>query len=148
MLTAAAGGLSLQISKSTGLLVSASREGKAFSLANGPRVVAMGPRPAPPQRRPNEQMPPPTPLPPPAIVGDSKLTSLTHRADGNDLVVSAAFDGPMKSLTYRLKPDGWLSINYVYAINGPQEYFGIGFDYPEADVKGMRFLGEGPAPGL
>ena len=56
------------------------------------------------------------------------------------------FDGPMKSLTYRLKPNGWLSIDYVYAVSGPQEYFGIGFDYPEADVKGMRFLGEGPAP--
>ncbi len=68
------------------------------------------------------------------------------QADGNDLVISAAFDGPMKSLTYRLKPNGWLSIDYVYAISGPQEYFGVGFDYPEADVKGMRFLGEGPAP--
>ena len=51
----------------------------------------------------------------------------------------------MKSLTYRLKPNGWLSIDYVYALSGEQEYFGIGFDYPEADVKGMRYLGEGPA---
>jgi hypothetical protein len=52
----------------------------------------------------------------------------------------------MKSLTYRLKPNGWLSIDYVYALSGEQEYFGIGFDYSEADVKGMRFLGQGPAP--
>ena len=144
-LTATAGDLSLQISKTTGLLVSASRQGKAFSLANGPRVVAMGPRPAPPRRqRPTD---PPLPPPqPPVLAPASKLTSLTHEADGNDLVISAAFDGPMKSLTYRLKPDGWLSIDYVYAISGPQEYFGVGFDYPETDVKGMRFLGEGPAP--
>jgi len=144
-LTATAGDLSLQISKTTGLLVSASRQGKAFSLANGPRVVAMGPRPAPPRRqRPTD---PPLPPPqPPVLAPASKLTSLTHEADGNDLVISAAFDGPMKSLTYRLKPDGWLSIDYVYAITGPQEYFGVGFDYPETDVKGMRFLGEGPAP--
>jgi hypothetical protein len=54
----------------------------------------------------------------------------------------------MKSLTYRLKPNGWLSIDYDYAISGEQEYFGVGFDYPEADVKGMRFLGKGPATGL
>jgi hypothetical protein len=66
--------------------------------------------------------------------------------EGDDLVVSAAFDGPMKSLKYRLKPNGWLSIDYVYAINGAQEYFGVGFDYPEADIKSMRFLGDGPAP--
>ena len=145
-LTASAGGLSLQISKTSGLLISASRKGKSFSLANGPRVLAMGPRLAPPPRRPRPSDPP-TPAPtPPVIPPGSKLTSLTHEADGNGLIISAAFDGPMKSLTYRLKPNGWLSIDYVYAITGPQEYFGIGFDYPEADVKGMRFLGEGPAP--
>jgi hypothetical protein len=71
---------------------------------------------------------------------------LTHEIDGNDLVILAAFDGPMRSVTYRLRPNGWLSIDYVYAVSGPHEYFGIGFDYPEADVKGMRFLGEGPTP--
>jgi hypothetical protein len=144
-LVASAGDLSVQISKTTGLLVSASRQGEPFSLANGPRVLAMGPRLAPPRKpKPSD---PPTPTPtPPAIAPGSHLTSLTRKADGNDLVISAAFDGPMKSLTYRLKPDGWLSIDYVYAITGRQEYFGIGFDYPEADVKGMRFLGEGPAP--
>jgi hypothetical protein len=60
-------------------------------------------------------------------------------------VITAAFDGPMKSLTYRLKPNGWLSVDYVYAINGPQEYFGVGFDYPEANVKSLRYLGEGPS---
>jgi hypothetical protein len=145
MLTATAGDLSLQISKTTGLLVSASREGKSFSLSNGPRIVAIGPRPAPP-RRPKPSDPPVPPPTPSAVAPDSKLTSLTHEAHGSDLVISAAFDGPMKSLTYRLKPNGWLSIDYVYAITGPQEYFGIGFDYPEADVKGMRFLGEGPVP--
>jgi hypothetical protein len=139
-LTATAGDLSLQISKTTGLLVSASRQGKSFSLVNGPRVVAMGPRPAPARK----QDPPPPP--PPVVAPDSKLTSLTHEIDGNDLVIAAAFDGPVKSLTYRLKPNGWLSIDYLYSISGPQEYFGMGFDYPEADVKGMRFLGDGPAP--
>ena len=143
-LTATAGDLSLQISKTTGLLVSASRQGKSFSLVNGPRVVAMGPRLPPPPSRP--QNPPAPSPPPPAIAPDSKLTSLTQKTDGNDLVISAAFDGPMKSLTYRLKPNGWLSIDYVYALSGEQEYFGIGFDYSEADVKGMRFLGQGPAP--
>ncbi len=142
MLTATAGELSLQISKTTGLLLSAARKGNTFSLANGPRVVGMGPR-NPPARRQTPQPPPP---PPPAVAPDSKLTTLTHQMDGNDLVISAAFDGPLKSLTYRLKPNGWLSVDYAYTMSGAQEYFGVGFDYPEADVRGMRFLGEGPAP--
>jgi len=146
-LTATVGDLSLQISMTTGLLVSAFRQGKLFSLANGPRVVAMGPRLAAVARRQNPPLDPvPPPPPAPAIAPDSKLISLTHAADGNDLVIAAAFDGPMKLLTYHLKPNGWLSIDYVYAITGAQEYFGVGFDYPELDVRGMRFLGEGPAP--
>jgi hypothetical protein len=139
-LTANAGDLSLQISKTTGLLISASRQGKSFSLVNGPRVVAMGPRPPAASGRPN------SPPPPPAFAPDSKLTSLTQKTDGNDLVISAAFAGPLESLTYRLKPNGWLSIDYAYTLSGEQEYFGVGFDYPEANVKGMRYLGEGPAP--
>ena len=143
-LTATAGDLSLQISKATGLLVSASRKGESFSLVNGPRVVAMTPRLPPPVRRQPGVPSPPSP-PPPAFAPDSKLTSLAQKTDGNDLVITAAFDGPMKSLIYRLKPNGWLSLDYVYSLSGEQEYFGVGFDYPEADVKGMRFLGEGPA---
>ena len=142
-LTATAGDLSLQISKTTGLLVSASRQGKSFSLVNGPRVVAMEPRSNAPSGR---QNPSPSPHPTPAFAPDSRITSLAQKTDGNDLVISAAFAGPMRLLTYRLKPNGWLSIDYVYTISGEQEYFGIGFDYPEADVKGMRFLGQGPAP--
>ena len=144
-LAVTAGDLSLRISKTTGLLVSAARQGNLFSFANGPRVVAMQTRLAPPRRQ-NAQTPPPPPLSPPAFAPDSKLTTLTHQTDGSDLIISAAFDGPMKSVTYRIKSDGWLSIDYVYDISGAQEYFGIGFDYPEADVKGMRFLGEGPTP--
>ena len=138
-ITATAGDLSLRISKTSGLLISASRHGKSFSLASGPRVVAMSPRSAPPRKQ-----DPPTP--PPALAPESRLRSISHETDDNDLIISAAFDGPMKSLTYRLKPNGWLSIDYVYDMSGAEEYFGIGFDYPEADVKGMRFLGDGPAP--
>lgn len=140
-MTLRAASLSLQISKTTGLLVSASRQGSPFSLVNGPRVVAMEPRRAPVRGRTPQ---PATPAP--VVAPESKLTSLTQASDGDIVVLSATFNGPMKSIIYRLKPDGWLTIDYVYALSGAQEYFGVGFDYPEADVKGMRFLGEGPAP--
>ena len=144
MLTAVSGDLSLQISKTSGLLVAASRQGKSFSLTNGPRVIAMTPRLPPPVRR-REGVSPPPPPPPPTFAPESRLVSLTQKTDGNDLVVNATLNGPMKSLSYRLKPNGWLDVDYIYTLHGEQEYFGVGFDYPEADVKGMRFLGQGPA---
>jgi Beta galactosidase small chain len=141
-LTVTKSDFSLRISRDNGLLLSASRGGRSFSIANGPRVVSMESRPAAPDRR-HPLAPPP---PPPVFAPDSSLTSLTHASDGSDMVISATFDGPMKSLTYRITPSGWLSIDYVYAVTGPHEYFGVGFDYPEAAVKGVRFLGEGPSP--
>jgi hypothetical protein len=145
ILTATSGDLAVRISKTTGLLLSASRQGHTFSLANGPRMVSMTPRLAPPPR-PQPGVPAPPPPPPPSFASGATLTSLTHAMDGDDLVISATFAGPLKSLTYGLKPDGWLTIDYAYTLTGEHEYFGVGFDYPEANVKGMRFLGEGPAP--
>lgn len=145
-LTATADDLSVKISKSTGLLVSVSRDGQSFSLANGPRVLSMTPRLPPPRRRqsggPSEGPPPP----PPTFAPYSKLISFTHRIEGHDLTISAAFDGPMKSVTYHLNSNSWLTIDYDYGLTGDHEYFGVGFDYPESDVKSMRFLGQGPAP--
>ena len=87
-----------------------------------------------------------TPPAAPSTAAPSKLMSLTHAVDSDDLIIAAEFAGPMKSLMYRLKPNGWLSIDYTYVVSGAQEYFGIGFDYPEANVNGMRFLGQGPFP--
>lgn len=137
-LTATAGDLSLQFSKKSGFLTAASRKGQSFSFLNGPRLVAAHPAPATPARGATA----PTPLPP---LADSTLTTLTQKADGNDLVIAAAFDGPMKSITYRFRPNGWLTIDWAYHLTGPHEYFGVGFDYPEANVRSMRYLGDGPS---
>jgi hypothetical protein len=144
-MTATVDEISVGISKTTGLLTGISRQGKSFSFGNGPRVLSLTPRLPPPPRR-QAGTPPPPQAPQPTAAPDSKLTSLTQKTVGNDLVISAEFSGPMKSVTYRLKPNGWLTLNYTYTLTGDQEYFGVGFDYPEANVKGMRYLGLGPAP--
>jgi len=146
VLTANAGDLSLTFSKTTGLLTAVSRAGKSFSLINGPRLVVALPTPVPRGRGRGAAAPATAPVAPPTPLAESTLTSLTQKADGNDLVISAAFAGPMSSIIYRLHTGGWLSIDYAYNLTGPHEYFGVGFDYPQANVKSMRFLGDGPAP--
>ena len=142
-LTATAGDLSVRISTSSGLLVSASRGGQVFSLGSGPRVLSMTPRLPPPSKKQQESIPP-SPIPP-ILAKASTLTGLTHRMEGDDLMVMAKFSGPMVTIDYRLKPNGWLGIEYVYEVTGAQEYFGVGFDYPEARVHGVRYLGDGPS---
>ena len=61
-----ASGTRVAIDRATGQLASVERDGKRVSLANGPRIVE----------------------------GTAKLTSLTHRPDGDGYVVEATYEGP------------------------------------------------------
>ena len=132
-----AGDLSLLFDRKTGLLAAVNRAGKSFSFVRGPRLLVAA---ASDSGKRGTNAPAPVPLP------DSTLASFTHKVEDNELVLSAIFDGPMKSITYRLRPNGWLTIDYAYNLTGSHDYFGVGFDYPESKVKGMRYLGNGPAP--
>jgi hypothetical protein len=116
-ITATVKDLSLQFNKKTGQLAAATRSGKTFSFNNGPRLVT----------------------------GDAQLSGFTQSTDGNDILLNATYSGNMNSVAYRIHPNGWLSIDYAYNLTGQHDFFGVGFDYPEANVKGMRYLGNGPA---
>ncbi|MDQ2686326.1 MAG: beta-galactosidase small subunit, partial [Armatimonadota bacterium] len=110
------GNLTVTISKQTGQLASVQRGGQAFSLTNGPRLA----------------------------VGEGTLASIEQRMDGADCVVSATYTGDLKSVRWRIRPNGWVQMDYAYALSGPQDFFGVSFDYPEANVKSLKWLGDGP----
>ncbi|MGN6369800.1 MAG: glycoside hydrolase family 2 protein [Phycisphaerae bacterium] len=79
------------------------------------------------------------------VIGSGKLTGIEHHADGNDQVVTCSYSGDVKTISYRLRPNGWMTIEYAYDVKGPQPFVGIGFDYySETGVRGIRYLGEGP----
>ena len=110
------GDLAVQFSKQTGFLTSVQRAGHPFSLLNGPRLA----------------------------VGDATLASVEHHVEGSDCVVSATYTGVMKSVQWRVHGNGWVQLDYVYALDGPQDFFGVSFDYPEAAMRAMTWLGDGP----
>ena len=111
-----AGTTRVTIDRATGQLASVERDGRHVSLANGPRIVE----------------------------GTAKLTSLTHRADGDGYLVEAAYEGPLKQVRWRLDGSGWLELAYRYENPGRHAHMGVTFDYPEAQVTGLRWLGRGP----
>lgn len=78
------------------------------------------------------------------VVGSGTLAQLDQHADGNDRVVTATYTGDLKTLSYRLRPNGWMTLSYEYNLTGPHQFFGIGFDYPESGVRAIRYLGQGP----
>lgn len=110
------GDLTVEFSKQTGLLTSVQRAGHSYSLLNGPRL----------------------------LVGDPGAASVESHAEGADYVVSATYTGAMKSARWRVRGNGWVQLDYTYALDGPQDYFGVGFDYPETDIRAMTWFGDGP----
>jgi hypothetical protein len=115
-LTITAGDVAIAFDKKTGYVSSIQRQGKPLSLTNGPRLAS----------------------------GDATLSTIEHRADGPDQVVQLSYSGDLKSVTWRIKPGGVAQIDYAYSLNGPHDFFGISFDYPEQNVQSMKWLGVGP----
>ena len=82
------------------------------------------------------------------VAGAMTLTGLTTRADGRDLLVEAKYDGAFKNATWRISPDGQVKLNYTYAFDGLVDLLGVNFDFPEADMKGITYLGLRPVSRL
>jgi hypothetical protein len=103
--------------KNDGRLEEARRGEQAFSLRNGPI----------------------------ATPGESQLAGpLEFSNENGSQIVTARYTGSLQEVKWTMRPDGWLRCEYRYTAEGEHEYFGVTFDYPEDQVRGKRWLGEGP----
>ncbi len=76
----------------------------------------------------------------PFIVGDSSsLKEITQ--EGKTIHADFAQDG--YEVNYSIHGE-WLKIDYSYRPKGSYPFFGVGFNYPEQKVEGIRWLGHGP----
>jgi hypothetical protein len=110
------GDLTVVFSKTTGLLTGVRRGEQVFSLTNGPILT-------------------PT---------NGSLREIHFAEDGPDAIVSAKFDGDLKSVLWRVNGNGWMDCDYSYTAEGTNDYLGVTFDYPESLVRHKRWLGDGP----
>jgi hypothetical protein len=111
-----AGNLSVTFDKKSGMLSEVQRRDQKFSLTNGPQPAG----------------------------GNAQLVSLEHKNDGHDLVVQETFTGTLKSVEWRIRPDGWVQCDYTTTADGPKDFIGVSFDYPETQVRSKKWLGLGP----
>jgi hypothetical protein len=81
---------------------------------------------------------------PALATGSSTLTGLTHAQDGAAHTVTATYSGTLQTVRWRLDGNGWLRLDYTYNLTGAHDFFGVNFDYPEAKVTGVTWLGRGP----
>ena len=115
-ITLTGGGTVARIAKASGELVSVQANGRDFSFKNGPRLA----------------------------VGEAKVSHISHRQDGAEHVVEVRYSGNMKTVVWRLSGNGWLKLDYVYELVGSYPFMGVSFDYPEAKMRSLKWLGEGP----
>ncbi|HEX8626711.1 MAG TPA: glycoside hydrolase family 2 TIM barrel-domain containing protein [Catenuloplanes sp.] len=114
--TLRAAGTEVTIDAGTGRLATVAHRGQAVSLTNGPTLAT----------------------------GNATFSGLTHGPDGAGYVVQANYTGDLSYVRWRMAPSGWLRLEYQYSLTGSYDYFGVNFDYPEANVRAMTWLGEGP----
>ena len=128
-----AGKLVFTFDQSSGFLRQVERGGKIIPLGRGPRFIAYA------QAHEGRRT-----IAYDDVAGTNAPAGLTARADGDNWVVMAAYKGAFKQATWRISPDGKATLDYVYAYDGPVDLLGVDFDFPEADMQGITWLGYGP----
>lgn len=76
--------------------------------------------------------------------GSNKVKEMKCSTEDDGAVVEVMYDGNMKSARWKMYPSGWLSLEYEYELNGPKQYAGISFFYPQTYVTRAKWLGDGP----
>lgn len=122
------GGVAARFDMTTGMLAEVSREEKRMPLDGGPMPVGM----------------------------KMTLKSIAHRQDGKDALLVAHYTGAVDSIVWRMTPQGTLGMDILMLnrrdgggfkgdfITSPVGNIGFSFNYPEEQIKGVRWLGRGP----
>lgn len=105
-------------SKNNGYLAEVKSATKSYSLKNGPLQAGVS----------------------------QKLIEFKSETKGETLLVKAAYKGQgnWMNVTWTFETGTPARLDYEYSQNGEANFMGITFDYPEVNVKGMQWLGNGP----
>ncbi|WP_426059808.1 glycoside hydrolase family 2 protein [Hymenobacter sp. B1770] len=116
-LTVKASNITVTFSKTSGHITAVTgNNGDRLSFTNGPVLVA----------------------------GTSKFTGLQHRTEADGEIIEASYSGDLKTVRWKMHGNGWLRMEYEYALSGDHPFAGISFTYPENFVIGAKWLGQGP----
>jgi hypothetical protein len=117
--------------KTNGLLRKVVKDGRQIPLQNGPRVVV-----GTETSRQAEMTP----------------SSIHYSREEDKVVIQAQNSCGLEQFTWTVRPTGQLTLTYQYTLDRNNDdhsgiacdHFGISFDCPQTEMKGMRWLGQGP----
>lgn len=76
--------------------------------------------------------------------GNADFASMKNFAEGENYIVETNFTGDLKFTRWIIRKNGWVELEYEYALDGTYPFSGISFDYPEDFVLSAKWLGNGP----
>lgn len=115
-LTAQINDLSYSWDKKTGFLTGVNNKNRFIPLSNGPNPV----------------------------VGNAEFQEIKNYSDGQNHVVDCIYKGDLKKVTWTILVSGWIKLEVDYMAPYRSQFMGISFDYPEDQVTGIRWMGNGP----
>lgn len=115
-LTVLANGVELSFGKADGLLKQVRNKQGEISFSNGPLQD---------------------------VQKEIEFQGVKHYREGETVVVEVSY-GKYHNFNWQVFPSGWVKLDCAYEIWGAFDHFGLNFDYPEAKVKAVRYLGNGP----
>ncbi|HEY4789323.1 MAG TPA: glycoside hydrolase family 2 TIM barrel-domain containing protein [Bacteroidales bacterium] len=76
--------------------------------------------------------------------GTASVSRFKHFRDKDGYVAEITYTGDMKYARWKMYDSGWLSLEYEYSLSGEYQFAGISFNYPEANLTSVKWLGNGP----
>jgi hypothetical protein len=116
-----ANGIEAEFNRNSGLLVSVKNQKGNIPFNNGP-VLAEG-------------------------AEKTGFQKLSYQYDGDNLIIEASFEkkANVAGLKWTVFPSGLIKLTYKYWPIGEEgNMLGFSFNYPEKDVKGVTYMGDGP----
>jgi len=107
--------LSYVFSKADGTIQQIKQGGKLIPLSNGPLFVSR----------------------------DKKVKEVASRFEGDDLIIETIYDN-RDFAKWRIRPNGLIDLELSYDPGNNSPFSGVTFSFPEENVAGMKWLGNGP----
>lgn len=81
---------------------------------------------------------------PAPATGSAQFQNMKTYYDNSNYIVECNYSGDLKNVKWTLMTSGWLKLEVTYKAQNNSKFMGVSFDYPEDQVKGIRWMGNGP----
>lgn len=76
--------------------------------------------------------------------GFAELQEIKTYSEDSKQIIDCTYKGGLKKAKWIILPSGWLKLEVLYKTSYENKFMGISFEYPEEEVNGIKWMGNGP----